>query len=455
MDRIRAERLARELAGHRVGGWEVGELAGNGASAAVFKAFKGDQIVALKIIDPELEDRFGAVQQEQRVLLEKELIGKEHPNLVKIYDGGRCTDTQHLYIAMEYLPGDTLTKKIANFPPDKARKIISQLASAAKFLEEHGYSHRDIKPDNIAISSDCEHAKLLDLGILRPVSGTGNGTGDEFIGTTRYSSPEFIMREEKDTEDGWRAVTFYQLGAVLHDMLMRRRIFDHVNAPWAKVLDAVRTITPIIDAPDALPGLVTLARSCLNKEPDARLALVCWDDFFMEPKSINDLAKYKEDIRRRQTTANKGVQPHIPSSIPNDRMLDQTVHKIDAIVREICQQSETFPPLEINHRNGTTDEKILEVKTGPSSPYGLANVLIVQLKLVLVDVTGPAITLSAVASIVTPVPASSLEHWITIFRGVADSSEMRTSLDWFMHRALYAGLNAGPSTAGHILTIER
>ncbi len=205
MDKIRASKLAGKLNGKSVGGWKIIKFIDNGASAAVFKAEKDGIEVALKIIDPELEEKYGAENQEGRIELEKKLIGKKHPNLVRIYDGGRCAVTKYLYITMEFLPGKNLNDYVGKIPKDKIRSIIAQVAEAAKFLEDLELYHRDIKPANIHITDDFNKVVLMDLGILRHISGSGHGTGDQFIGSTKYSPPEFIYGEEEKNTEGWRA----------------------------------------------------------------------------------------------------------------------------------------------------------------------------------------------------------------------------------------------------------
>jgi serine/threonine protein kinase len=252
MDKVRAKRMAAELKGELVGGWLVGDYLGNGASAVVLSAQREDQWAALKVIDPELEERFGADQQTARIQRERELIGHTCPYLVKIFDGGRCDTTGHLYVAMELLVHPPLTALISSFPPERVGPIIEQVSKAAEFLETRDLAHRDIKPDNIVLSNDYEGAVLLDLGVVCPIGGDAAkdaGTGYAFLGTTRYSPPEYVMREEEESPVGWRAVTFYQLGAVLHDMIMRRRMYDSINGPPAKIVDAVRNVRPVIDIP--------------------------------------------------------------------------------------------------------------------------------------------------------------------------------------------------------------
>ena len=101
MDIVRAKRIAAELRGRFVGGWQVGDYAGNGASAVVLKAERGGQLAALKLIDPEMVERFGLDQQRARVERERELVGHAEPHLVKIFDGEYCGETGYLFVAME------------------------------------------------------------------------------------------------------------------------------------------------------------------------------------------------------------------------------------------------------------------------------------------------------------------------------------------------------------------
>jgi serine/threonine protein kinase len=143
-------------------------------------------------------------------------------------DGGKCEETDYLFVAMELLDPRTLGRVCKQLAAGQVAPLIAQLAGAARFLEERGIAHRDIKPDNTVVTADYTCVKLLDLGVIHPPADPTEkraGTGDRFLGTARYSPPEFLYREEEDTVEGWRAITFYQLGATLYDLLMRRQIF--------------------------------------------------------------------------------------------------------------------------------------------------------------------------------------------------------------------------------------
>ena len=113
---------ARTLAAART------EFLGAGKSALVLKAEKAGQIAALKIFDPDLIKKYGETTQVGRIEREKRLIGKSHPHLVRIYDGGKCSVTGHLFVAMECIPAKDLAQVLTAVPRDRIRPLIAQLA---------------------------------------------------------------------------------------------------------------------------------------------------------------------------------------------------------------------------------------------------------------------------------------------------------------------------------------
>jgi tRNA A-37 threonylcarbamoyl transferase component Bud32 len=283
MDLRRAHGLRAELAGVPVGGWVIGDLIGHGGSAAVFSAKRAGARAAVKVIDPQLLDEFGREPQRRRIEIEAGLVNHGHANLVRLFEAGECTETRHLYVAMEELPYRTLSTVIGAVSADAVGRIIEQIASAAQCLDERGICHRDIKPDNVMVSDDYSHAVLMDLGIVSPfgaaVAGDVDPSGERFIGTARYCPREFVRNQVEKTAEGHRAVTFYQLGGLLHDMIMRQRLFDHIDGPYALLIDAIDHTTPIIDSAEVRPHLIYLARDCLRKLAEERSRLVDWSRF--------------------------------------------------------------------------------------------------------------------------------------------------------------------------------
>lgn len=457
MDKVRAKRIAAELKGKSVGGWTVGEYIDNGASAVVVSAEHNSQIAALKLIDPELVERYGAEQQLERIHRERELAGHVEPHLIQIFDGGRCGNTDYLFIAMELLVQPKLTAVVANFPRERIGPIIQQIAQAASFLESRGLAHRDIKPENISITRDCENAILLDLGVLRPVTrqnAKDAGSGDEFLGTTRYSPPEYVMREEDDSTEGWRAVTFYQLGAVLHDLIMRRQMFDGIGSPPARLIEAVRNLRPTIDAPDVPPHLITLARSCLQKDWNLRLQLVRWEHF--ENRQPPGTGGAKERIRQRLALADSASTPVTIPTPSRRRLLEDIGGSVASAVREICLQSGTFPPIEVRNMGGDHEEHYVIVRTGPSDHYLLKATLVIRFGCRLLDSEGLFVSLRAAAALGSiqdkgDVPASV---WREVYSGDSSAATLRERLDDILHLALDAAQEAELNEAYRFLEMR-
>jgi len=235
MDTIVAKRIETELVGREVGDWRIEGRIDQGKSAVVFRAAGDGGLAAVKVFDPDMVERYGKTTQLARIERELQLRGRHHPNLIKILGGGECAKTGYLFVAMDLVDAPNLGSVLKSVPPARIWPIISQVASAARFLESLGLAHRDIKAGNIAVSRDYQQAVLLDLGVLRPfgVTGLTDTEKQSFVGTLQYSPPEFLVREEEDSPDGWRAVTFYQLGAVLHDLIMGEPIFANQCESYA------------------------------------------------------------------------------------------------------------------------------------------------------------------------------------------------------------------------------
>jgi serine/threonine protein kinase len=188
--------------------------------------------------------------------------------------------------------GEVLSDCLMKIPKQNIRHIVSQLASAARFLEELGFAHRDIKPENIILTDlDACNIKILDFGVLRPVGASSLTDGPEhtpFVGTHQYSPPEMLHRTEEQTSEAWRAITFYQIGAVIHDLLTQRPLFEEDKEPYANLVVAVDTKYPEFDVTIEDRELVGLAKRCLLKKPSDRLELVQWQDFLFKNKEAFD-----------------------------------------------------------------------------------------------------------------------------------------------------------------------
>lgn len=454
--------MAQELRGHSIGGWAVEDYLGNGSSAVVLSATRDNTRAALKVIDPEMVERYGAEHQRARIMREKSLQGHTHPHLVQILDGGQCTNTNHLYVVMELLEPRTLGEVRTELPVSQIGPLIGQLASAARFLEARNIVHRDIKPDNTNVSSDCTNVKLLDLGVIYPPQDTNDqsaGTGNHFVGTARYSPPEFLYRQEQNSSECWRAITFYQLGATLFDLLMRIPIFDNVREPPALLYEAIKDHVPILAPTDdeVEPWLVDLARRCLTKDWTIRSQLVSWEDFEGPRKPSKTASEIRARIRvrtRRETDSlTNRRQPE--AGQPTRRTLLDLFRSMNTTIREVCQEGRVFPPVEIQPIYSDAQCSIV-VRTGPAITQSLLGVLEIGIVFQPLDIDGNNVRVSAVSTLCSAQRtnlSSPREISEELFVGPVNSMEFRELLDIFLHAVFECAQGAGePTTAELSLT---
>lgn len=268
-------------------GAKIVEPIAAGGSAAVYIAQRGDKVFAVKVYDPALLQGKNGAAERKRIELQRDLKGHTCRFLVQIHE--ITLNDDGCFIEMEYVPWDTLKKAVGQVPDAVIPTLLGQLVEAARFLEAAGIVHRDIKPENILVSPDFTQLRLIDLGVVRAASieedgadATDHGDRRPFIATAQYSSPEYLFRLEVPSADMWRALTFYQIGGVLHDLLVKRPLFaEAVRTENKHVISMAvfRDKPDLSTAPQEHASLALLATHCLVKDPNLRLRLVSWERF--------------------------------------------------------------------------------------------------------------------------------------------------------------------------------
>ena len=418
----RAKALFEELRGRCVGGWTIQDFLNHGKSAAVFRAARDGYDGALKVFDAELVAQYGELTQLTRIERELSLCDHEHDHLIRIYDGGKCTDTGYLFVAMQRIEGVPLSHALDLIPRDQIPRIMAQIASAAKFLEDQTIAHRDIKPDNVMYSPDTGKATLLDLGVIRPIYSASSPTDDDrerpFIGTLQYSPPEFLLRIEEDSLHGWRAVTFYQLGAVLHDLIERHPIFSNRVSPYARLVNAIQQDTPSFRATDVPQELILLAQNCLVKGWQTRLRLVDWDNFdlYLPSRSTGEAAK------QRLLSQHLESLPHYQEWRDDweaERQFSNLVERLQTSIRQWFVGQEFLPAVEIRRepifdQGMATFEMLLRSELSPR----LRSNLNIRLEVAMLDIRELAVELRLGICLTPEIWISEYTHYTAIYTGV-------------------------------------
>lgn len=176
-----------------------------------------DVPVAIKILPPSVAAR--NPQFAERFMREGRLAARiKHPNVIGVLDADRDPATGLYYLIMEYVDGGSVKDlmKYGPIPERRALEIVAKVAEALVVAAEHNIVHRDIKPDNIMLTSKGE-VKLADLGLAKDRSSDVGATmSDVIMGTPAYMSPE----QAESTKETDARGDIYSLGATLYHMLV-------------------------------------------------------------------------------------------------------------------------------------------------------------------------------------------------------------------------------------------
>jgi serine/threonine-protein kinase len=254
--------------------YHIDAKVGAGAMGTVYCATRlliGD-LVAVKILhseqveNPEMLERFRREAQAAARL--------KHPNAVAIYDFGVSSDGL-VYLVMELVEGENLRAFVRRRGPlnlQTAGEIISQACAALDEAHRFNIVHRDIKPDNIVVTTTPTglRIKVLDFGIAKlqdlTVDADHLTQPGAMMGTPHYMSPEQCLGEEIDGRSD-----IYSLGIVLYEMLTGTVPF---NSPTSTAI----VVQQVTKAPPSLrtinntvtPAVEAVVLRALEKQPQAR-----------------------------------------------------------------------------------------------------------------------------------------------------------------------------------------
>jgi serine/threonine protein kinase/Tfp pilus assembly protein PilF len=233
-----------------------------------------DRKVAIKFLPSELA---ADEQAKKRLVREaKAAATLDHSNICAIHEVGE--EEGHSFIVMQYVEGETLAVKLKRQAMElrEALTVATQIADALAEAHAHQIIHRDVKPQNIMLTTGGQ-VKVLDFGLAKPVLER-DAVGEEAstlsmltepgttVGTVPYMSPEQVRGE---TLDGRTDV--FSFGAVLYEMLSGRHPFqaESVGATMSSILtkDPAPLARYAAEVPDELQRIV---RKALSKDKEGR-----------------------------------------------------------------------------------------------------------------------------------------------------------------------------------------
>jgi serine/threonine-protein kinase len=245
--------------------YEIQDVLGRGGMGIVYLAhdYRLGRRVALKALpplasaDPALRERLTREARAAATIA--------HPAVATVFaleeiDG-------NLYIASEYVPGETLAKEIARgpLPPARAQAIAIEIVRALTAAHAAGVVHRDLKPENVLITLDG--VKVLDFGIARVegIAGTRLTREGAMLGTPAYMAPEQLVGAAVDAR-----ADIYTVGVMLSEMLTGRHPLAVGQESRAVHRSAQREGGS--SPGDVSPGMRTVIARCLQTDPAARFS---------------------------------------------------------------------------------------------------------------------------------------------------------------------------------------
>ncbi|MGE5179153.1 MAG: protein kinase domain-containing protein [Bacteroidota bacterium] len=185
-----------------------------GGMGTIFEAQdqKHHRAVAIKVLNPELSEVIGARRFQAEIEMAARLM---HPHIVPLHDSGSAEGL--LYYVMPLVTGESLRQRLARekqLPLEDAVRIAREVCDALEYAHGQGLVHRDVKPENILLSSG--HALVLDFGVAQS-SGSGAVAVTRtlaVLGTPLYMSPEQSAGGATDGRSDQ-----YSLACVLYEML--------------------------------------------------------------------------------------------------------------------------------------------------------------------------------------------------------------------------------------------
>ena len=248
-----------------IGRYKVVERLGQGGMGSLYLAHDPviDRMLAIKVLRDGLDNE----ELRARFAREARAAGRlSHPNIVTIFDVGEF-DNQP-FIAMEYVPGETLEgliRRRVRMALQRKIKLLEDLCEGLAYAHRTGLVHRDIKPANLMVTADGA-LKILDFGIVRIAESGMTQTG-MLVGTLPYMSPEQV--------DGKKQVDhrsdIFAVGDVAYELLTYRQAFPGgvKDGVFDRILksDPPSLVELCPDLPDDLPPIVSRA---LAKDPESR-----------------------------------------------------------------------------------------------------------------------------------------------------------------------------------------
>ncbi|XP_068649810.1 serine/threonine-protein kinase ATG1a-like [Aristolochia californica] len=257
-----------------VGDYILGPKIGSGSFAVVWRS--RHRSLGVEVAVKEIDKKQLSSKVNESLLNEINILRQiKHPNIIRLHDAIQTEDK--IYLVLEYCVGGDLGAYIQRFgrvSDTTAKHFMRQLATGLQVLQENHLIHRDLKPQNLLLSSTLENAvlKIGDFGFARYL--TPQCLADTLCGSPLYMAPEIIQNQKYDAK-----ADLWSVGAILFELVMGKPPFDGNNQ--FQLFQNILTSTELKFTQGIMeelnPDCVDLCRKLLRQNPVERLT---FEEFF-------------------------------------------------------------------------------------------------------------------------------------------------------------------------------
>lgn len=215
--------MSEEIDKHILRKYDIVHRLGRGAYGIVWKAVdkKSRKTIALKKIFDAFQNSTDAQRTFREIMFLQEL---EHDNIIKLHNVHRAENDRDIYLVFQYMETDLHAVIRANILESVHKKyIIYQALKCLKYLHTGGMLHRDMKPSNLLLNSEC-HVKVCDFGLARSLdeeASSGAAAMTDYVATRWYRAPEILLGSTQYT----KGVDMWAIGCILGELLGGQPMF--------------------------------------------------------------------------------------------------------------------------------------------------------------------------------------------------------------------------------------
>ncbi|MGB9415096.1 MAG: protein kinase [Acidobacteriaceae bacterium] len=297
--------------------YEILKKLGSGGSGVVFLA--NDTLLMRPVVLKILKRGSLSIEQMRTTVLREARLASaiEHPNVCAIYEVGESSD--EAYIVMQYVPGRSLDRVIAQGPANVqlVLSVGTQIADGLNAAHQIGIYHRDLKPANVMLT-DGGLVKILDFGLARRKTpdeaefdpaqptrrrqGAATATYSVRGGTLAYMAPEQFVTGQSSVQSD-----LFAFGVILYELVSGRHPFVRPDLEELQGVRAIQFADPpslkncCPETPDELASVID---RCLKKNPADRYA------------STADVRESLKTIMRTKQFEAAGLPFDVPANVP-------------------------------------------------------------------------------------------------------------------------------------------